>query len=120
MGMFARKDKNFDQNNDMEMNTIEQRLEIFRRVQDTADLGEGGAGAGVLAAVEAAIIAVVPEGVVATGVEEAVEVRSDAEVGGVGGDAGHLGAVACGRDGDGVGDQERGHGQRRRGRGQVT
>ena len=104
MGMFARKDKNFDQNNDMEMNTIEQRLEIFRRVQDTADLGEGGAGAGVLAAVEAAIIAVVPEGVVATGVEEAVEVRSDAEVGGAGGGAGHLGAVARGRDGDGVRD----------------
>merc|ERR1711884_417270 len=40
MGMFARKDKNFDQNNDMEMNTIEQRLEVFRRVQDTA---RGGA-----------------------------------------------------------------------------
>ena len=107
MGMFARKDKNFDQNNDMEMNTIEQRLEIFRRVQDTADLGEGGAGAGVLAAVETAIRAVVPEGVVAAGVEEAVEVRCDAEVGGAGGGAGHLGAVARGQDGAGVGDQER-------------
>ena len=120
MGMFARKDKNFDQNNDVEVNTIEQRLEVFGNVQDIADLGEGGAGAGVLAAVEAAIIAVVPESVVATGVEEAVEVRSDAEVGGAGGGAGHLGAVARGRDGDGVRDQERWQVEGRRGRGQVA
>ena len=120
MGMFARKDKSFDQNNDMEVNTIKQRLEILSNVQDIADLGEGGAGAGVLAAVETAISAVVPEGVVAAGVEEAVEVRCDAEVGGVRGGAGHLRAVRRGRDGAGVGDQERWQGQRRRGRGQIA
>ena len=117
MGMFARKDKNFDQNNDVEVNTIEQCLEVFGNVQDIADLGEGGAGAGVLAAVETAIGAVVPEGVVAAGVDEAVEVRSDAEVGGAGGGAGHLGAVARGRDGAGVRYQERWQVQGRRGRG---
>ena len=120
MGMFARKDENFDQSNDVEMNTIKQRLEIFRNVQNVVDLGEGGAGAGVLAAVETAIGAVVPEGVVAAGVDEAVEVRSDAEVGGAGGGAGHLGAVARGRDGAGVRDQERWQVEGRRGRGQVT
>ena len=120
MGMFARKDKSFDQNNDMEVNTIKQCLEILSKVQDIADLGEGGAGAGVLAAVETAISAVVPEGVVAAGVEEAVEVRCDAEVGGGRGGAGHLRAVRRGRDGAGVGDQERWQGQRRRGRGQIA
>ena len=120
MGMFARKDENFDQSNDVEMNTIKQRLEVFRNVQNVVDLGEGGAGAGVLAAVETAIGAVVPEGVVAAGVDEAVEVRSDAEVGGVGGDTGHLGGVARGRDGAGVRHQERWQVQRWRGRGQVA
>ena len=120
MGMFARKDRNFDQSNDVEMNTIKQRLEVFRNVQNVVDLGEGGAGAGVLAAVETVISAVVPEGVVAAGVEEAVEVRCDAEVGGVRGGAGHLRAVGRGRDGAGVGDQEGWQGQRRRGRGQIA